>query len=216
MVYQECNAVAEVFYEVFDLVKWDRSHIEIGEEIDKVAYYFRAENKNYAPEGSSCLLSVPATPSLFRDDKYRQNEHVICNEAIRCYPQEFSAGETTFERLTRMAHFGLPTRLLDVSPRLSTAIGMASLPSPSDDKEKFFTWNGFIRVFRVNKEILFASSESAGKSGMTKTVLYELNAQKGYSCKVDAAVLLQLKLNHTKVRFKVNLNPGTIEKVTVI
>ena len=51
---------------------------------------------------------------------------------------------------------------------------------------------------------------------MTKAVLYELNAQKGYSCKVDAAVLLQLKLNHTKVRFKVNLNPETIENVTVI
>lgn len=121
MVYRECNTVAEVFHEVVDLVKWDRSHIETGEENDKVAYYFRAENKNYAPEGSSSLLSVPATPSLFRDDKCRQNEHVIFNEAIRCYPQEFPAGETTFERLTRMAHFGLPTRLLDVSPRLATA-----------------------------------------------------------------------------------------------
>lgn len=161
MVYRECNTVAEVFHEVFDLVKRDRSHIEIGEETDKVAYYFRAENKNYAPEGSSCLLSVPATPSLFRDDKYRQNEHVIFNEAIRCYPQEFLAGETTFERLTRMAHFGLPTRLLDVSPRLATAIGMASLPSPSDDKKKFFTWNGFIRVYRVNKEkIKYSTSDT--------------------------------------------------------
>jgi hypothetical protein len=153
--------VAEEFHEVFDLVKWDRLHIETGEENDKVAYYFRAENKNYAPEGSSCLLSVPAAPSLFRDDKYIQNEHVIFNEAIRCYPQEFSASETTFERLTRMAHFGLPTRLLDVSPRLATAIGMASLPSPSDDKEKFFTWNGFIRVYRVNKEkIKYSTSDT--------------------------------------------------------
>ena len=68
----------------------------------------------------------------------------------------------------------------------------------------------------MNKEILFASSESAGKPGMTKTVLYELNAQKGFSCKVDAAVLWQLKLNHTKVRFQVNLNPETIKNVTVI
>lgn len=51
---------------------------------------------------------------------------------------------------------------------------------------------------------------------MTKAVLYELNAQNGFSCEVDAAVLLQLKLNHTKMRFKVNLNPETIENVTVI
>ena len=161
MVYQECNTVAEVFHGVFDLVKWDRSHIETGEENDRVAYYFRAENKNYAQKGSSCPPSMPAVPSLFRDDKYIQNEHVIFNEAIRCYPQEFSASETTFERLTRMAHFELPTRLLDVSPRLATAIGMASLPSPSDDKEKFFTWNGFIRVYRVNKEkIKYSTSDT--------------------------------------------------------
>lgn len=28
MVYQECNTVAEVFHEVLELVKWDRSRIE--------------------------------------------------------------------------------------------------------------------------------------------------------------------------------------------
>ena len=161
MVYRECNTVAEVFHEVFELVKLDRSHVETGTDDDKVAYYFRAENKNYAPMGSPCPPSLPATPSLFRDDKYRQNEHVIFNEAIRCYPQEFPAGETTFERLTRMAHFGLPTRLLDVSPRLATAIGMASLPSPGDDEKEFFTWNGFIRVYRVNKEkIKYSTSDT--------------------------------------------------------
>lgn len=161
MVYRECNTVAEVFHEVFELVKWDRSHIETGEEDDKVAYYFRAENKNYAQKGSPCPPSMPATPSLFRDEKYRQNEHIIFNEAIRCYPQEFPAGETTFERLTRMAHFGLPTRLLDVSPRLATAIGMASLPSPGDDEKEFSTWNGFIRVYRVNNEkIKYSTSDT--------------------------------------------------------
>lgn len=161
MVYRECNTVAEVFHEVFDLVKWDRSRIETGEETDKVVYYFRGENKNHAPKGSPCPPSTPATPSLFMDDKYLQNEHNIFNEAIRCYPQEFPSSETTFERMTRMAHFGLPTRLLDVSSRLATAIGMASLPSPGDEEKYFFTWNGFIRVYRVNKEkIKYSTSDT--------------------------------------------------------
>lgn len=106
MVYRECNTVAEVFREVFDLVKWDRSHIETGEEDDKVAYYFCAENKNYAQKGSPCPPSMSAALSLFRDDKYIQNEHNIFNEAIRCYPQEFPAGETTFERFTRQTSSG--------------------------------------------------------------------------------------------------------------
>lgn len=64
MIYRECNTVAEVFREVFDLVKRDRLHIETGEEDDKFAYYFRAENKNYAPKGSPCPPSMPAIPSL--------------------------------------------------------------------------------------------------------------------------------------------------------
>ena len=161
MVYRECNTVAEVFHEVFELVKWDRSHVETGTDDDKVAYYFRAENKNYVSKGSPCPPSMPAIPSLFRDDKYIQNEHNIFNEAIRCYPQEFPVVETTFEQLTRMAHFELPTRLLDVSPRLATAIGMASLPSPADDEKEFFTWNGFIRVYRVNKKkIKYSTSDT--------------------------------------------------------
>lgn len=74
----------------------------------------------------------------------------------------------------------------------------------------------FLVEYGTSKKILFASNESAEKSGVTKAVLYEFNAQNGFSCEVDAAVLLQLKLNHTKVRFKVNLNPETIEKVIVI
>lgn len=68
----------------------------------------------------------------------------------------------------------------------------------------------------ASKKILFASRESAVKPGVTKAVLYELNAQEGYSCGVDGSVLLQMKLNHTKVRFEFNSNLETIEEVTVI
>ena len=32
MVYRECNTVADVFREVFELEKWDRSHIETGDD----------------------------------------------------------------------------------------------------------------------------------------------------------------------------------------
>lgn len=68
----------------------------------------------------------------------------------------------------------------------------------------------------ASKKILFASSESVEKSEETKAVLYELNAQKGYSCGIDTSVLLQLKFNHTKVRFEFAPNLKTIEKVIVI
>ena len=161
MVYRECNTVADVFREVFELVKWDRSHIEVGEKSDGVMYYFRGENKNYKCPEVGVLPDFPAIPSLFRDEGYRSREHEIFNESIRCYPHEFPAGETTFERLTRMAHFEIPTRLLDVTPRLATALGMASLPSNGDDDKEFKKWNGFIRVYRVSsKKIKYSTSDT--------------------------------------------------------
>ena len=143
----------------------DRCRFETCADGDKPIYYFRGIGKNHAPKGSPCPPSDPAIPSLLRDKKYRKNEHVIFNEAIRCYPQEFPAGETTFERLTRMQHSGIPTRLLDATPRLATAMGMASLPSVGDDEKEFYTWNGFIRVFRVKKEKI-KYSISALQSGV--------------------------------------------------
>ena len=153
--------VADAFRVVFDLVRRDRCRCESFDDCDKPMYYFRGIGKNYAPKGSPCPPADPPTPSLLRDEKYRKNEHVIFNEAIRCYPQEFPAGETTFERLTRMQHFEIPTRLLDVTPRLVTAMGMASLPSIGDDKEKFYDWNGFIRVFRVKRtKIKYSTSDT--------------------------------------------------------
>ena len=67
----------------------------------------------------------------------------------------------------------------------------------------------------ASKKILFASSESAGKPGVSKAVLCELNAQKGYSCGVDTTVLLQLKMNHTKVRFGYNLEREEVVEITI-
>ena len=66
------------------------------------------------------------------------------------------------------------------------------------------------------KRILFVSSARIKKPDGTVAVLCELDEQKRYSCKVDAAVLLQLKLNHTKVRFEFDSKLKTVENVTVI
>ena len=61
MVYRKCNTVADAFHEVFDLVKWDRSRIEAGEESNSVMYYFRGENKNFkCPE-------IGASPNFYNE-----------------------------------------------------------------------------------------------------------------------------------------------------
>ncbi len=156
---RECDSVSDAIREVFDLVRADRRRFESGKRDDEAMYYFRGENKNFKRPENFSLPDYPAIPGIDREEEYHQNEHLIFNECIRAYPQEFPSGETTFERLTRMQHFEIPTRLLDVSPRLATALGMASLPG-IDGKEVVGRY-GFIRIYRVKKSrIKYSTSDT--------------------------------------------------------
>lgn len=54
-------------------------------------------------------------PSLFRSKNLLSNEHKLYREAIIENPKEFITDTTTLEKLVRMQHFGLPTRILDLT-----------------------------------------------------------------------------------------------------
>ncbi|MEC5292523.1 FRG domain-containing protein [Aurantimonas sp. C2-6-R+9] len=54
-------------------------------------------------------------PSLFRKGAPRKDESNLLRELISAHPSEFSSDKSTFERLVRMQHYKMPTRLLDLS-----------------------------------------------------------------------------------------------------
>lgn len=54
-------------------------------------------------------------PSLFRDGAPRRDESNLLRELISAHPGEFRNDSSTFERLVRMQHYKMPTRLLDLS-----------------------------------------------------------------------------------------------------
>jgi hypothetical protein len=68
--------------------------------------YYRGEPKDYG------LTS--GTPSIGRNSKL-ENEPNYFRECERRLPNEFRECRTTFERLVKMQHYMMPTRLLDVS-----------------------------------------------------------------------------------------------------
>lgn len=56
------------------------------------------------------------SPSLFRQNPdVSEFEHELIREMISLYPHEFTHDVTMFDRLVRLQHYGLPTRLLDVT-----------------------------------------------------------------------------------------------------
>lgn len=67
-------------------------------------------------------------PGLFRPDlsSLEENEKRAIRDLISVHPHEFSADQTMFDRLFRMQHFGLPTRLMDVSQNPLVALYFAT------------------------------------------------------------------------------------------
>ena len=69
---------------------------------------------------------------IFRPDlrQLLANEKRAVRDLVSVHPNEFATDETMFDRLVRMQHFGLPTRLLDVSLNALVALYFATDPGP--------------------------------------------------------------------------------------
>ena len=67
-------------------------------------------------------------PSIFRDALISV-EHKIIQTATARVPQEFRECSSAFEELTKLQHYGLPTRLLDITMNPLVALYFACLPS---------------------------------------------------------------------------------------
>jgi hypothetical protein len=88
--------------------------------IEKVIKSDRREGWEIFYRGHSDKDNYKLEPSLFRKDKhgnykYLDNEHILYRELIVSNSSDFNSDENTLERLVRMQHYSLPTRLLDIT-----------------------------------------------------------------------------------------------------
>ncbi len=85
----------------------------------------------------------PELNALLEDEKW------AVRKLISVQPHEFASDETMFDKLVRMQHFGLPTRLLDVSRNALVALYFATDPGPFDSKPS----DGMVTAFAIPQEL---------------------------------------------------------------
>lgn len=98
--------------------------------------YFRGHSKQ----------SFQLKPSIFRNSGWIANEATMLKEVMLRCPNEFAGGVTTFQCLVKMQHYGLPTRLLDVTSNPLVALYFACESHDEDDE------NGEVLAFGYDIE----------------------------------------------------------------
>lgn len=94
------------------------------------------------------------TPSLLRkwdngDWQFMPSEDRLCKELLIAHHDEFQADQYCFDRLVRMQHYGLPTRLLDISGNPLVALFFAcSCSSEQMDID------GEVIIFQVSSDLV--------------------------------------------------------------
>lgn len=118
--------------------------------IEEFARYFSGSShlKCYRGQRDSSWSNVAG---IFRPDLkgLLEDEKGAIRKLISVQPHEFASDETMFDKLVRMQHFGLPTRLLDVSRNALVALFFATDPGPDGGKPS----DGMVTAFAIPPEL---------------------------------------------------------------
>lgn len=101
---------------------------------DQRLFFRGQENENWA-----------ITPSVFRND-YLSIEGKIIRMALSRSPGEFKDHATPFERLTKLQHYGMNTRLLDITLNPLVAMYFACLPCYEYEEKEELSEKSLLKV----------------------------------------------------------------------
>jgi len=179
---------------------------------------FRGETKDY---GKTALV-----PLIYRD-KYIENEDIIYRETQRFNDKEFITDRTTFDKLSRIQHYSAPTRLLDISEDLMSAIYFAIAEKNEND-----SYDAIIYIFEMErKSIKYYDSDAISvvanlakipldnKNKKSKKLL--LSDIKKYKTveefnKQESAKFLRHEIREEKPQFEAIINPKDLTSIQCV
>lgn len=135
---------------------------------------FRGEKKDY---GETALF-----PFIYRK-KYINKEDVIYRESQRFNDENFTRDKTTFDKLSRIQHYSAPTRLIDVSEDLLSAVYFAIAEKDDADRS-----DAIIYILEIDQaKIKYYDSDSVSViSNLVKIPLHNQNEKSKEQIAKDA------------------------------
>lgn len=117
------------------------------------------------------------TPGIYRDGKQITREDKLFREMIMQSPKDFLNEKTALEKLVKMQHYTLPTRLLDITSNPLVAAYFAS-----QDFDPKRPKNGKVYVFKIRKEeIKYYDSDAVSLiANLSKLSLSKSNFKRGF------------------------------------
>jgi hypothetical protein len=182
--------------------------------LDNTILAFRGETKDY---GSTKLL-----PAVYRDS-YINSEDKIFRESQRFNNQEFLEDQTAFDKLSRIQHYSAPTRLLDISEDLMSALYFATEKKQKKQKKKQKKENSILYIFEIQEDkIKYYDSDTVsvisnlakipldGCSKSKRMLLCNINMHKKdikKFNKTQSAKFLRHEIREEKPQFEPIINP---------
>lgn len=178
-------------------------------------FYFRGHsNKDYK-----------LTPSIYRNPGWIKNEHKMFRELILRCPDEFHELGTTFQKLVKMQHYKLPTRLLDLTANPLIALLFACQDNTvKGNKDKEISTDGEVIIFRIPKDkIKYFDSDTVSVISNISKQPFDFKFEKTKENETPEEFSSQNSIKslvhdicHEKSFFKPRINPEHLKSVICV
>lgn len=186
--------------------------------IQKIFNMNISEEYSFYYRGHSNKISYKLEPSLFRKDAkgnylYLQNENILYKELLVSNSADFQSDLSTLDKLVRMQHYSLPTRMLDITTNPLTALYFSCVTNTDIVGE--------VIIFAIHKKLIkYFDSDTASCMANLARLPYEKKEKIDYNLsnfnEQEPIEKLHALIKEEKPYFKPNIKPKDLKSIICV